>query len=77
MLDVSASPAATWSGLTPSTSATMTFITVTMPQPTSCRLAPSSKVPSSFIFSVMLLASANLPNMPFLWAPQATPTPRR
>jgi hypothetical protein len=35
VLEVSASPAATRSGLTPNTSAMMTFITVTMPQPTS------------------------------------------
>ena len=74
---MSASPAAMRSGCTPSTSAAMTFIVVTTPQPGSCRLALSSKVPSSFILSDMLLASGKAPNMPFLCAPAATPTPRR
>ncbi len=55
----------------------MMRIVVTMPQPTSCRLALISNVPSSFILRPIRLASGNAPNMPFLCAPAATPTPRR
>ena len=58
----------------------MIFIVVTMPQPTSCRLALSSNVPSSFILRPMRLASGKAPNMPFVRpggdadaAPEAAP----
>ena len=62
----------------PSSSATMSCMAVSEPQPTSCRLAQSTTLPSSFIFSVMVLKSGKSGvRMPFLCAPQARPTPTR